>query len=207
MSKEKNVLAIPEVNSALEMKTDSKKRSHNESQSNGNTSYKKTLTMGGQRQLTLTSMFTNKTSSTTETSLQNDSIVSSSQNISTEDSVTENNEFILHSMSWDDSLPNVTIGTTNPSPNPSTKIAGFDLDHTIITTMGGHTFPKNPSDWRFLYPNVPDRLRSLIKDGYAIVIISNQGKKKLFFIMLTFFNLVKHLYFTLIIMIINVIYF
>jgi hypothetical protein len=32
------------------------------------------------------------------------------------------------------------------------KIAGFDMDWTLIKTLSGSKFAKNASDWDFLYP-------------------------------------------------------
>ena len=34
------------------------------------------------------------------------------------------------------------------------KIAGFDMDWTLIRTKSGSTFAKNAFDWDFLYPQV-----------------------------------------------------
>lgn len=61
------------------------------------------------------------------------------------------------------------------------KIGSFDLDDTIIKVKSGSKFANNSSDWEFLYGNTVDKLESLNKDGYTIIIISNQagiGKKK-----------------------------
>lgn len=56
------------------------------------------------------------------------------------------------------------------------KIAAFDLDGTLITTASGKTFSDDPIDWKWWHPSVPSTLRSLWqKDGYKIVIFSNQG--------------------------------
>ena len=52
------------------------------------------------------------------------------------------------------------------------KIAGFDLDWTLIKTKSGKTFPINKDDWTLLYNNVKEKLESL-KD-FIIVIFSNQ---------------------------------
>lgn len=53
------------------------------------------------------------------------------------------------------------------------KIAGFDLDYTLIKPKSGKKFPIDHSDWVWLYPEVKEKLINISKD-YQIVIFSNQ---------------------------------
>lgn len=56
------------------------------------------------------------------------------------------------------------------------KIAGFDLDNTLIRTLSGNVFPKDDDDWIYNYVNVVKKLKELIKNKYIIVIFTNQLK-------------------------------
>lgn len=56
----------------------------------------------------------------------------------------------------------------------TSKVAGFDLDFTLIKPTGGKKFSKSSDDWEFMTGGIPDKLRSLAKDGYRVVIVSNQ---------------------------------
>ncbi|KAH8407213.1 hypothetical protein KR222_010530 [Zaprionus bogoriensis] len=57
----------------------------------------------------------------------------------------------------------------------SSKIAGYDMDGTIITTKSGNVFPKTTSDWQIIYPEVPEKLQRLHKGGFKICFFTNQG--------------------------------
>lgn len=58
------------------------------------------------------------------------------------------------------------------------KLACFDLDHTLITTKSGATFPKGKDDWKFFNSNVENKMKELISKKYQIVIFSNQCNLK-----------------------------
>ena len=46
------------------------------------------------------------------------------------------------------------------------QVAAFDLDWCVIGTASGRVFPRDLHDWKFLYPEVPGRLKQLNKEGY-----------------------------------------
>ncbi|PKY04040.1 polynucleotide kinase 3'-phosphatase [Aspergillus campestris IBT 28561] len=56
------------------------------------------------------------------------------------------------------------------------RVAAFDLDSTLVSTASGNTFPRNSSDWKWWHDTVPSKLQQLNKDGYHVVIMSNQKK-------------------------------
>ncbi|CAB4055320.1 PNKP [Lepeophtheirus salmonis] len=67
------------------------------------------------------------------------------------------------------------IMITPNARDPNPKLAVYDMDGTIITTKSGNVFPKNTDDWQIIYPTVPGKLKSLVKEGYKIVIYTNQA--------------------------------
>ncbi|XP_005096369.1 bifunctional polynucleotide phosphatase/kinase [Aplysia californica] len=56
-----------------------------------------------------------------------------------------------------------------------TKIAGFDIDFTVIKTASGRKFAIGSNDWEFWDEKVPEKLRELHKDGYRVVFFTNQA--------------------------------
>lgn len=55
------------------------------------------------------------------------------------------------------------------------KIAGFDLDWTLIKTKSGRIHAKNRDDWQFFSDGVVEKLVELSENGYNIVIFTNQS--------------------------------
>uniref|UniRef100_A0A0B7APD7 PNK FHA domain-containing protein n=2 Tax=Arion vulgaris TaxID=1028688 RepID=A0A0B7APD7_9EUPU len=61
------------------------------------------------------------------------------------------------------------------------KVAGFDIDFTVIKTASGRKFATGATDWEFWDEQVTVKLKQLNKDGYRVVFFTNQGgieKKK-----------------------------
>lgn len=54
----------------------------------------------------------------------------------------------------------------------SEKIAAFDFDGTLAKTS---LFQHGPDAWSVLYPNCLSKLRDLNKDGFKLVIFTNQS--------------------------------
>ena len=65
---------------------------------------------------------------------------------------------------------------TSAGVRGSNKVAAYDMDNTLIRTESGLIFPKDHNDWQILNPTVTQKLKELHKDGYKIVIFTNQGK-------------------------------
>ncbi|KAI1798595.1 PNK3P-domain-containing protein [Daldinia bambusicola] len=80
-----------------------------------------------------------------------------------------------------DSLPTLLVGRYEPEKVEETdrrkrrKIAAFDMDSTLITTVSGKKFTDDPNDWKWWDPDVPSRLRKLYEEDYQVVILSNQA--------------------------------
>lgn len=62
----------------------------------------------------------------------------------------------------------------SPNLEQRSKIASFDVDGTLIATQSGARFPKDDNDWRILYPEIPGILKETYKNGYKIVLFTNQ---------------------------------
>lgn len=56
------------------------------------------------------------------------------------------------------------------------KMAAFDYDWTLVSPKDGKTFPSNIDDWIWLYPNIPEKIKSYYENEFMIVIFTNQSK-------------------------------
>ena len=57
---------------------------------------------------------------------------------------------------------------------PTIKVAGFDLDHTIIKPIGNNIHPKNKDDFEYVFSNIAEKMIELHNSGFSIIIFSNQ---------------------------------
>lgn len=55
------------------------------------------------------------------------------------------------------------------------KVAGFDIDFTVIRTASGRRFATGASDWEFWDEVVPSKLQELHHNGYRVVFFTNQA--------------------------------
>lgn len=55
------------------------------------------------------------------------------------------------------------------------KIAGFDFDFTLVKTKSKKKFPIDSDDWLPWDDNILNKLKSLVKNNYKLVIFSNQN--------------------------------
>ena len=81
------------------------------------------------------------------------------------------NSSIVINMSWIQK-GNVQIQLNKFNSN---KIAGFDLDHTLIKPKSGKTHPKDVEDFELCFQNIKQKFLQLQKEDYSLVIFSNQS--------------------------------
>ena len=67
------------------------------------------------------------------------------------------------------------INLSNKKDKQKNKIAGFDLDSTLIKTKSGRVHAKDRHDWQFFSGGVVEKLVELSENGYNIVIFTNQS--------------------------------
>ena len=63
----------------------------------------------------------------------------------------------------------------NNNMNGRIRMAGFDMDGTLIDTMSGRTFPRDAKDWKWKYSNVPKKLNAYFEKKYHLIIVTNQA--------------------------------
>lgn len=68
-----------------------------------------------------------------------------------------------------------TLIKTAEAKTKHVKVAGFDMDDTIVMSKEGKVFAKGRDDWKFIDPSVGAKLQNLHQDGFRVVIFSNQS--------------------------------
>lgn len=84
--------------------------------------------------------------------------------------------------SWDIVDHGKLLVFTSDDVQHKSKIASFDLDGTLITTISGKVFPIDTNDWKLLFPNIESTLKKYLDEEFKIVIFTNQagiGRKKI----------------------------
>ncbi|XP_038209815.1 uncharacterized protein F21D5.5 isoform X2 [Zerene cesonia] len=76
---------------------------------------------------------------------------------------------------WEDIDKGEVYIYTAKGVKSSRKIAAFDMDGTLIKTKSGKVHPVDTNDWQIIFPCVPHKLAEKHKDGYKIVLLSNQS--------------------------------
>jgi bifunctional polynucleotide phosphatase/kinase len=64
---------------------------------------------------------------------------------------------------------------TSSEIKPSKKVAAFDMDDTLVTPKSKAKFASGRNDWRWLFDEVVPKLKEIHKDGWNIVIFTNQA--------------------------------
>lgn len=79
--------------------------------------------------------------------------------------------------SWSSIENNKGLVYTSKGVRSSVRIAGYDIDGTIIKTKSGNVFPKTTDDWQlnFAGDKIKQKLKRLHESGYKICFFTNQG--------------------------------
>lgn len=77
---------------------------------------------------------------------------------------------------WSWAIDNdLLVYTPNEKPAGSAKVIAFDFDSTLCQPQEGRTFPRSWDDIEWFHASVPNVLKKKHEEGYAIVVMSNQG--------------------------------
>lgn len=75
---------------------------------------------------------------------------------------------------WEDVKNMELLFYTPDNIEHSEKIAGFDLDGTLIKTKSGNVFPRDSTDWQLWSNSIPKKLKEYHQQGFKICIFTNQ---------------------------------
>lgn len=70
---------------------------------------------------------------------------------------------------------NAASDMDTPLQSGKRKVAAFDFDSTLISTISKSQFARNAEDWCWWHGSVPAKLKQLQLEGFTIIIVSNQA--------------------------------
>ena len=78
---------------------------------------------------------------------------------------------------WEEAYSGRLLIMTYGDCKPRSKVAGFDMDGTLIATKSGKVFAVDKNDWRLLYEQVTTKVMQKLhdEDGYKVVVMTNQA--------------------------------
>ncbi|KAF9516397.1 hypothetical protein BS47DRAFT_1315489 [Hydnum rufescens UP504] len=79
------------------------------------------------------------------------------------------------SLRWLGPIDGTCLHGLNGEPKSLSKVAMFDLDGTLIRPQGGRKHPQDSNDWEWWHSRVKAKLNDVIKDGFSVILVSNQG--------------------------------
>lgn len=88
---------------------------------------------------------------------------------------TETSTEKIDASSWEEIDGGELYVFTSKGIKSSKKIAGFDMDGTLIKTKSGKVYPVDVNDWQIAFPSVGQKFKELLTYGFKIVILSNQA--------------------------------
>ncbi|XP_075216122.1 polynucleotide kinase 3'-phosphatase isoform X2 [Lycorma delicatula] len=87
-----------------------------------------------------------------------------------------NTEMLTSKSMWEDfDGGKLLIYTKEGTQSSSHKIAGYDLDGTLILTKSGKVFPQHRDDWNIANSNVKPVLSKFFENGYKVIVFTNQA--------------------------------
>jgi bifunctional polynucleotide phosphatase/kinase len=81
------------------------------------------------------------------------------------------------SAKWEEAYSGRLLIMTYGDCKPRSKIAGFDMDGTLIATKSGKVFAVDKHDWKLLFDQVTSKVLQKLndEDKFKIVLMTNQA--------------------------------
>lgn len=79
---------------------------------------------------------------------------------------------------WKNEPPHVIYKVASGGLSPGAKVACFALEGTLVVYRKNTEYPIDEHDWKWSGPGVPNKLKELHKQGFQLVVFTNQGSIK-----------------------------